>query len=265
MELAFHKVGEGKPLIILHGLYGSSDNWSTIGRKLSEYYEVYLIDQRNHGNSPHHPVHNYEAMRDDLYEFFIRHHVGPATLIGHSMGGKTVMSFALKYQELVNQIIVVDISPVDYNNPIHARQYAIHNKILSTLQLLDPDTIRNRNEADQILRNTIPQEKVRQFLLKNLKRNKNGKYQWKLNVEALSQNMDHIAGGIVAPDQLPSVSVHVPALFIKSEFSNYIREEDEDLISRIFPLSRVICIPGTGHWLHAENPALFLKAVLSTV
>ncbi|MBN2481453.1 MAG: alpha/beta fold hydrolase [Bacteroidales bacterium] len=265
MKLAFHKLGAGKPLIILHGLYGSSDNWFSIGRKLSENFEVYLIDQRNHGNSPHSPSHTYETMRDDLYEFINDHHLQPAVLIGHSMGGKTAMSFALKYHERVDTLIVVDISPSGYNNPVHDRQSAIHNNIIRALQLLDPVMIRNRHDADRMLQKSIPQEKIRQFLLKNLKKNKDGKYRWKLNVEALAKNMEHISAGIIEPDQSSYASLSIPALFIKSEFSEYILKEDEDLIHRIFPLARVINIPGTGHWLHAEKPELFLKAILSAV
>lgn len=265
MKLAFHKFGEGKPLIVLHGLYGSSDNWFTIGKRLSEHFKVYLVDQRNHGNSPHHPEHSYEAMRDDLYEFINRHHLRQVILMGHSMGGKTAMLFALKYQELVTQLIVIDISPVDYKNSTHMHQSAIHNKIISALQLLEPGSIRDRREADHLLQNSIPQEKVRQFLLKNLKQNKNGTYQWKLNVEALAQNMRNLSAGIVAPDQVPYITSNVLSLFIKSEFSNYIMEDDEEIIYRIFPSSRIIQIPGTGHWLHAEQPEFFMKAVFDFI
>lgn len=261
MELWFRKSGSGNPLIILHGLYGSSSNWYSIGRELSKDFEVYLIDQRNHGKSFHHPLHNYDAMRDDLYEFFISHRIEHAILVGHSMGGKTAMSFALKYQEMVDRLIVIDISPVDYNNKSHAYVAAIHRKIISTLQLIDPALIRNREEADKMLQTSIPQENIRQFLLKNLKRKKNGKYRWILNVEALAQNIVNISAGIIPAGSANTISVTIPALFIKGEYSNYIREEDEAIIFKLFPSAHIAVIPGTGHWLHVDKPTLFLKSV----
>lgn len=262
MELAFHKFGEGKPLIILHGLYGSSENWLTIGKRLSEHFTVYLIDQRNHGNSPHHPEHSYEAMRNDLYEFINSHHLEHVILIGHSMGGKTAISFVLKYGEFIDKLIVVDMSPVDYTNSEHAHQTAKHNKIISTLNLMEPGSIRDHREADHLLQNVIPQQKVRQFLLKNLKRNHYGTYKWTFNIEAFAKNTEKLSAGVVETDQVSFIISNVPALFIKSEFSNYITDEDENVISRVFPSSRIIQIPGTGHWLHADQPELFIEAVL---
>ena len=175
------------------------------------------------------------------------------------------MSFVLKYGEFIDKLVVVDISPVDYTNSAHANQTARHNKIISTLNLLDTGSIRDRRDADHLLQNSIPQEKVRQFLLKNLKQNKDGTYQWKLNVEALAQNMRNLSAGIIEPDQIQHTVLYIPALFIKSEFSDYIMKDDERIISRIFPSSRIIQIPGTGHWLHVEQPDFFLKTVFDFI
>ena len=258
MELAFHKSGSGKPLVILHGLYGSSGNWMSIGKKLSQYFTVYLPDQRNHGHSPHHPVHTYETLREDLYEFFRIHRIENAILMGHSMGGKTAMSFALQYGSKIDKLIVVDIAPVDYRN---TSQQVIHEKIISTLQLTDPTVIHNRNEADQMMQASIPQYGIRQFLLKNLKRNDNGRYEWILNIDAIAGNMEHIAAGILPESSQEVYRTDVPALFIKGEKSRYIDRDSEAVIHRVFTHSRIVTIPGAGHWVHAEQPALFLQAV----
>lgn len=262
MDLAYHKLGNGRSLIVLHGLYGSSDNWHTIGRELSKYFEVYLVDQRNHGNSPHHPLHNYEAMCDDLYEFCLKHHIDQTILLGHSMGGKTAMSFVLKHEKMVDKLMVVDISPADYRNNRNEQFNAVHSNIISSMQLIDPSLIHNHDEADQILQNSIPQDRIRRFLLKNLKRKKEGGYRWAFNLESLSQHLDDISAGILPYNSRQALSASVPALFLKGEFSNYITTEDEAFIKKIFPSSRVVQISGAGHWIHSEQPSAFLKSIL---
>lgn len=262
MKLAFQHSGSGNTLVILHGLYGSSDNWHSIGRELSTHFEVYLIDQRNHGRSPHVPVHTYESMCSDLYDFLEEHGIVKPVLIGHSMGGKTAMLFAMKHPERVSRLVVVDISPADYRNRDQMRHSLTHEKIVSSLQLIDPALVGSRKEADQMLQQVIPQPAIRQFLLKNLKSREEGGYRWALNLDALANNMDSLAAGILIPGTENLVRVNVPALFVKGEISPYIREEDFSLIKTVFPSSSIITIPGTGHWVHAEEPALFLQTLL---
>jgi esterase len=262
MELHFKKSGAGIPLIILHGLYGSSDNWYTIGRELAASYEVFLIDQRNHGNSPHHPLHNYSVLSDDLYEFMLQHHLNNAYIIGHSMGGKTALAFGLKFADMIRKMVVVDISPLGYSNTADSREVLTHKRIITALQSFDPAVISRRKEADQLLQRFITPVSIRQFLLKNLKRSPEGKFYWSLNMHALAENMSDIFSGIIHEDNSDPQSIRrFPLLFIKGEYSGYIRKRDEEAIRQYFPWAEIITIPGAGHWVHAEQPAIFIKTI----
>ena len=174
MKLYYRRLGKtpGTPLIILHGLYGSSDNWLNIGKALSEYQTVYILDQRNHGQSPHSNEHSYDRMRDDLQQFMEDHNISKANLMGHSMGGKTALFYALKYPEKINTLIVVDIGPGSYQSPEENSPRTInHLSILDALYNLDTSQVKTLRDADQQLADHIPYQRVRQFLLKNLKRN----------------------------------------------------------------------------------------------
>ncbi|HLO58670.1 MAG TPA: alpha/beta fold hydrolase [Bacteroidales bacterium] len=262
MELFFRKSGTGEPLIILHGLYGSSDNWYSIGRSLSEDYTVYLPDQRNHGNSPHDPVHTYDAMAGDLFEFMQKHTSGPAIIIGHSMGGKTALQFGLKHPELVAKMIIVDISPLGYdlNNASDAGNQ--HIQIIDALSRINPEALKSREEADKILLPEIPSAMVRQFLLKSLKRMPDGKFRLAINIKALSENLPGIFSGVISEDNTdPRQIPEFPLLFIKGELSPYICLRDEQAIRHFFPWARIVTIEGSGHWVHAEQPARFLEVV----
>jgi esterase len=262
MELFFRKSGSGEPLIILHGLYGSSDNWHTIGRELSSHYTVYLVDQRNHGNSPHDPVHTYTAMAADLYEFMQNHVESPAIIIGHSMGGKTALLFGLQHPEMVAKMIIVDISPIGYNMANVSAAGHYHLQISKALAAVNPDRLKSREEADRILASDIPSVSVRQFLLKNLKRTADGHFKWNLNLEALSENMQAIFSGVVGENTGdPAIIPQFPLLFIKGERSEYIRSNDEEAIRHFFPRAALQIIPRAGHWVHAEEPAKFLEVV----
>ena len=261
MELFFRKSGAGDPVIILHGLYGSSDNWHSIGRELATEHTVYLIDQRNHGASPHHPEHNYPALRDDLYEFMQKHGISKPIILGHSMGGKTALAFGLKYPEKVAKMIVVDISPLGYASHQNSPGSNIHERIISTLQTIRPDLLTSREEADRLLQKTIAPLAIRQFLLKNLKRSAEGKFFWSLNVDALAENMPAIFSGIL-PESTDEIPIpRFPLLFIRGEFSTYIRSKDEEAIHQYFPWAGITMIPGAGHWVHAEQPEAFLKNI----
>jgi len=259
MQLSYLKSGKGKPLIILHGLYGSADNWHTIGKTLSADFTVYIVNQRNHGDSPHHHVHTYDAMSEDLFEFFNNHGIEKALIIGHSMGGKTAMSFALKYPYLIEKLIVVDIAPGSYNEAERKNISEIHSKIISSLQMLPLENINSRKQAEDLLSGSIPSSIVRKFLLKNLKRI-DSRYSWKLNIEALANNLEAISSAVIQEKDNKS---NIPTLFIRGEKSLYINQKDEAIIKQVFSDSEIVTIPDSGHWIHAEQPQLFIKEVMN--
>ena len=188
MELNYKSFGEGYPIIILHGLFGTLDNWQTIAKKLAANYSVYIVDQRNHGRSPHNAIFDYAVMADDLQVFMENQWIYEAHIIGHSMGGKTAMQFALTFPDLVNQLVVVDIAPKAYEGG--------HQAIFEALFSLDLSVIRNRKQADAILKEQVPDFGVRQFLLKNLTNDKKGGYKWKMNLPVIYQNYEQILAAI---------------------------------------------------------------------
>jgi pimeloyl-ACP methyl ester carboxylesterase len=249
MKLNYKELGDGgQPLIILHGLFGSSDNWMTIGRKLSEKFHVYLVDQRNHGDSPHDDVHNYEVMADDLEEFIESNNIENPHIIGHSMGGKTAMYFAVQHPDLYDKLVVVDIAPKAY--PVH------HDSILEGLCSLKLDKIESRGDADQKLSEYVPEKGVRQFLLKNLTRNENKEFEWKINLPILEKNIEVVGKGLEK-----SLTTEKDTLFIGGKNSNYIKSEDHIAINNFFPNARIKMVEGAGHWIHAEKPEEFLSLI----
>lgn len=262
MRLNYKKFGEkGEPLIILHGLYGSLDNWLNIGKQLSAKHTVYLLDQRNHGRSPHSNSHTYEDMREDLKAFMTDHNIEKAIILGHSMGGKTAVYFSKEYPEKVSRLIVVDISPASYHHiKEEEHHYQIHEKILNALRSLSLNEIKTLKEADKHLAQYINYKEVRQFLLKNLKRDENNKFYWILNIDTLYQELENIMGGIQIDDNTIPVE-SFPALFIKGENSDYISDEDKIKIKKLFPKAVITSIKGAGHWVHAEKRSEFLSVV----
>ena len=248
MKLHYRKYGEGQPLIILHGLFGSSDNWQTLGKKFAENFEVYLVDQRNHGHSPKSNEFNYQLLSDDLYNLIRDLELENIILVGHSMGGKTVMTFAQKYPEFIEKLIVVDIGPKAY--PMH------HNIILEGLNSLDLSIIKSRGQADKQLSIFIEDNGVKQFLLKNLFWVEKGQLGWRINIPVLENKMPNIIAAI--PDKI----VETPTLFIRGEKSNYIVEDDFQNIYDQFPNSEIETIYDAGHWVHAENPFSFYNMVI---
>ena len=248
MILHYREMGEGAPLIILHGLFGSSDNWLSVGKELSQDYKVYLLDQRNHGDSPHSPSFTYADMAADLEEFIVEHEMKDPVIMGHSMGGKTVMKFALTHPELLKKLIVVDIAPRYY--PVH------HDVILQGLQAIEVEALKTRREADATLAEYVPELGVRQFLLKNLGRNTEGGYEWKMNLPVISEQIENVGEGLGEGDRFEK-----PTLFINGAASGYIKEADKPMIRGIFPNSEVETIEGAGHWVHAEKPEEFVEKV----
>lgn len=244
-----HKIlGQGPPLIILHGLFGSLDNWLGIGKSLSDQWTVYLVDLRNHGKSFHQSQFNFQVMSNDLLQLVNHLDLPHYQLMGHSMGGKVAMFHAQSSPDRVRQLVVVDIGPKSY--PVH------HQMILKGLALLDPRTLESRQQADDHLAEYVPEPGVRQFLLKNLSRNSSGSYQWKLNLKAISQNIESI--GIALPGEK---IIETPTLFVRGEHSHYIEEGDIAGINRQFPHAAIDTVQGAGHWVHAENPEMFLEII----
>lgn len=258
MELFYRKSGAGQPLIIVHGLYGSSDNWMTQARTLAENFEVYLVDQRNHGQSPHTDSHTYEDMVSDLDAFLELHQIKDPILIGHSMGGKVVMRYAMKFPEKVKKVIVVDIAPKNYSSYTnYGKVTSDHAYILDSLSKIDLTSFKTRKLLGEELQKYFKEEQLRMFLLKNIKRTEEGSFVWKMNIKVLKADLQKIMDGFSTHTMVCS---H-PALFIKGEKSPYIDEDDMFAIRKYFPNAELVTIPNGGHWLHYEQPDLLLKTL----
>lgn len=267
MDLFFRSEGNGKPIVIIHGLYGSSDNWLTVAKKLSRQFKVYSIDQRNHGRSPKSDEHNYEVMKNDLALFFDNQKIEKAIVIGHSMGGKTAMSFAADYPERIEKLIIVDIAPKNYFLLNDESQYYLHNNILRAMLDIDFGLITTRKDVENILLQKIDNREIVHFLLKNIHRDKStNKLKWRINVEVLYKNLDNIIADVNVhyfDDRLPILNY--PVLFIKGNLSPYIQKEDYQSIKRIYPEVKIVEIENAGHWLHAEQTKLFIETLYSFI
>ena len=261
MKLFYREFGQGFPLIILHGLYGSSDNWVSVGKELGVHARVILVDQRNHGQSPHFNEHNYNVLSNDLFELFDNLQIEKANLIGHSMGGKVAMHFTIDHPEKISSLVVVDIAPwsyLDENNSSNQLDTE-HHQILKGLLSIPINTISTRTEADEKLSYFVKSEKVRQFLLKNLKRENDGSFSWRFNLPVIASNISLLLEGINPANK--EIQSKIKTLFIKGEQSNYIPNNRLEDIKKIFPESKLVTIANTGHWVHAEKPAAFLMEI----
>jgi len=249
MILHSNILGSGQPFVFLHGFLGMSDNWKTLGNQFSEdHYQVHLLDQRNHGRSFHSDDFNYDVMVEDLIAYCEAHQLKDIILLGHSMGGKTAMLFAMEHPELVSKLIVADISPRYY--PVH------HETILKGLSALDFDILKSRGEADDVLKQYVSDFGTRQFLLKNLYWETKERLGLRLNLEVLKANINEVG------EALPMHSKFLKdTLFLRGDKSEYIAVEDEILIKTHFPEAKIVTISNAGHWLHAENPADFYNEV----
>jgi len=245
MLLNYKTLGEGQPLIILHGLFGSLDNWVTLGKKFGKTFKVYLVDQRNHGQSFHSDEFSYDVMSEDLSLFMGEMKLEKAHIIGHSMGGKTAMEFARKYSEKVEKLLIADIGPKFY--PVH------HTQIIKAFYSVPIDKISSRKEADDILSGLVPDFGTRQFLLKNLSREADG-FKWKMNLDAISSSIEEVGKGLNQ-----NAIIMNDTLFLRGGNSDYILNDDFNLIHSVFPNSRVDTVEGAGHWLHAEKPSEFYE------
>jgi len=251
MEILHSKIiGEGKPLLILHGYFGMGDNWKSHANKFAEDgFEVHLIDQRNHGRSFHSDDFNYELLVEDLLAYIEYHHLEKVNLLGHSMGGKTVMLFAVEYPEYVDKLLVADISPKNY--PPH------HHDILNALNSVDFSIQNSRKLVDAKLAELIPQVGIRQFLLKNTYWREKGQIDFRFNLTSLTENNIEVGAA------LPSFTIFEgETLFLKGGNSDYITDDDVSLINAHFPKATVKTITNAGHWLHAENPKDFYNEAI---
>lgn len=253
MELNYKSFGSGPALIILHGLFGSLDNWQTLARQFSEHFSVFIVDQRNHGRSPHTDEHfNYHVLAEDLYQFMDDQSIYEAHLLGHSMGGKAVMQFAAAYEDMIDKLIVADMG-IKQNN-------RHHDIVLETLGTFPFAEISTRKAADAWMEQLIPDYGVRQFLLKNLVRDQGGQYEfrWKFNFETLSRDYEEILAGVEA-----DYPIQTETLFIRGGASGYVKDEDFEEIKILFPNAQLDTVEGAGHWLHAEKPVEFFQKVNS--
>ena len=246
MRLHARVYGHGQPLTILHGLFGSHENWHSISLALARQFQVFAVDQRNHGLSPHSPEMDYRLMADDLAEFLTENRLSRAHILGHSMGGKTAMQFALSYPDRVQKLVVVDIAPRAYQPR--------HDRILSALLGLDIAVAKDRRQLEHALASAIPDLPTRRFLLKNLKRKPDGSFYWQLGLHEIQKNYSRLGEALTAAS--PFIG---PALFVRGELSEYLRETDLPAIKNLFPKAELETIPGAGHLPHVENPPALLE------
>lgn len=250
MNLFYRTFGEGEPLFILHGLFGSSDNWVSLGKLFGENYRVIIPDLRNHGQSPHSDLWDYVAMAEDVHQLAGNLGYNKINLIGHSMGGKVAMQVADTYPGFVKKLVVADIGPKQY--PVQ------HRTILDGMLGIKLEKLMSRREADERLSETVPELGVRQFLLKNLDRVSGKGFQWKLNLAVINEQIAN-----VGVSTFPSSKVSVPALFINGSKSGYLTEEDQKEISEHYNNVQFATIEDAGHWLHAEHPQAFMDKVMA--
>lgn len=243
--LYYREFGAGNPIVILHGLFGFSDNWQTIAKGLAEHHLVVTPDLRNHGRSPHLPTHTYPEMAEDLRIFMEEKWMFRAALIGHSMGGKVAMQLALSYPEMVEKLVVVDMAP--------GRAADNHSGIFEALLQLDLSGMDNRAEIEKHLSARIPDIGTRQFLLKNITREENGSFTWKMNLPVLWKHFPDILAAVNGDHAFEK-----PVLFVRGGRSDYIKDSDWAHIKTLFPRAELATIADAGHWVHADKPAELL-------
>jgi esterase len=251
MKLFFREYGQGAPFIILHGLFGISDNWVTFGKSLEDKYHVYIPDMRNHGQSPHSDVFDYHSMTEDVHEFIEEHGLSNPVVLGHSMGGKVAMMAALDNPDIVDKLIIADVSPRKYV------QNQEHLQLLNAMLSTDLSIANARSDVENQLKEKIKSQRLRQFLLKNIYWDRNERLSWRLNLAVLNHNLPLLSAGLESAAEFTK-----PALFIRGGMSQYIRAEDEDLIRKNFPGAILKTIASAGHWVHADAPEEFRKTVM---
>ena len=251
MKLNHKILGSGPPLIILHGLFGMLDNWRTVARMMEGKFQCILVDLRNHGKSPHSDVMNYKVMSEDILELMNTLSLPFAIVLGHSMGGKVAMQFALDHPDKVEKLIIVDISPKQY--PRH------HDHVLNAIESIDPAKLPDRAEAEKNFRSHLAgDEATIQFLLKNLNRRHQGGFEWKGNMPVIIKEYDSLMEEIKSDKTFPK-----PTLVILGELSNSVRDEDWPGFQKLFPECQLVTISKAGHWVHADQPKAITEAILT--
>ena len=248
MKLHFRAIGAGPPLVILHGLLGSLDNWVPVAQSLAVHFHVQVLDLRNHGHSPHAVEFDYDVMAEDVRHFLRDRALKATHLLGHSMGAKIAMRFAQVHPDLVSRLVVVDMSPREYP--------ARFDTLLDAMHALDVGRFQKREEVDVVLKGAVPDKSVRQFLLKNLGRDNTGRLFWKPNLPAIRANYSKVRSALPV-----NASFAGPTLFVRGELSDYVRNEDLPAIHALFPNATIETIAGAGHWVHADAPAIFTEVV----
>jgi pimeloyl-ACP methyl ester carboxylesterase len=248
VQLHYQKLGTGHPVVLLHGLFGSGDNLRHVASGLATHHAVWLPDARNHGASPHEPEMNYDLMAADLRRLVLDQGLTRASLVGHSMGGKIAMRFALCFAELVERLVVVDIAPRKYSPK--------HLDILHALSALNLDHFTDRLALEARLAPAIPELSVRRFLLKNIARDITGKFRWKLNLPGILQNYPKLNADVTMEG---AGRFDGPSLFVRGELSDYCSLSDEPFIRTWFPAAQFATVAGARHWVHADAPEAFLK------
>jgi esterase len=247
MNLHFQSIGSGQPFIILHGLFGSSGNWRTIAKSLSEKYQVLTVDLRNHGKSPHDDLMDYQVMTNDLFEFISQQKLHNPIILGHSMGGKVAMQYVLQNPTDVAALIVVDIAPVTYQHGFE--------EILLGLKNLPVNELTSRKQADEILSESIKEFGLRQFFLQNLAQEQ-GQFFWRINISAIFQHMHFISG---FPEQ--NSTFEGKTLFVRGANSDYVTDQHQQALNRYFPEAEIETVDNAGHWVHAEQSEMFLQVL----
>ena len=248
MTLAFTEIGEGEPIVILHGLFGSGRNWASIAKALADTYRVITVDLPNHGASEWTERVTYQGLAEATANFLTQHDLQGCTLLGHSMGCKTAMTLALSQGELISRLIVADIAPVPYDHDNLA--------VIEALAAVDLASVKSRNEAEAQMAVHISDRMLRAFLLQNLRREGDG-YQWRINLEGLKASLPDLHG---FPEF--DTTFEKPAVFIAGAESDFVEPEHHAEIDRLFPNSSVVDLTYAGHWLHADNPKAFIQAVV---
>jgi esterase len=247
MKLHFRKIGEGQPFIILHGLFGLSDNWQSIAKVLAEKYALYLVDLRNHGHSPHSNEWNYKVMAEDVAELISDEGLIKPILMGHSMGGKTAMMLTSMDCDLLSKLIVVDIG---------IRRYEPPSDVIQALEAVHLDTITTRKEAEEVIRFYVKEQGTVLFLLKNLYWESDTRLAWRFNLDVIRKEINNIANSVSLTG-----SCDLSSLFISGERSSYIMDSDRTEILNFFPKAKFEVVPDAGHWVHADNPQGFIRSV----
>ncbi len=238
----------GTPLLVFHGLFGMLDNWGSFGKEMGEFFPVHLIDLRNHGKSFHSEEMSHDDLAHDILHYMEFHHLDKVNLLGHSLGGKAVMQFAIKYPPKLHKLIVVDIAPKAY--PAH------HQGILKALQSVDFSVVKTRQEVEDALQQYIPEKAVVQFLTKNLYWLEDKSLGWRFNINTLAEKYSEFVSNAIKFGVFSGET-----LFMAGEKSDYILPQDEFLIKQQFPNSKVVTIKNAGHWVQAENPKDFSTVV----